>query len=220
MNITPNFAVPLIETRHPEPAELNRQLRDLMLAREGPDIQPEYAVPTHKHRVFESDFRFFAWTEPCVQQLRQFVIGNLVQAVKTLNDYSDEQMARLRVHNHTWFHITRTGGYASGHNHPMASWSSVYCVDGGDNNGDDTGEVNNNRDSGILRFADAKPAGSVFLDPGNMHLKRPFSHGSINYRLEPGQLVIFPSWLMHEVTPYHGKRERITVASNFWFSGG
>ncbi|MFU8831248.1 MAG: putative 2OG-Fe(II) oxygenase [Wenzhouxiangella sp.] len=212
MNITPNFAVPIIETRHPDPDGLNRRLRDLVLAREGPDIEPAQAVPTLKYRVFESHFRFFAWTEPCVQELRQYVIGNLVQAVKALSGYTDGQMARLRVHNHTWFHITRSGGYASSHNHPMASWSSVYCIDGGDQDGVD------NPDSGILRFADTNPTGSVFLDPGNMHLKRPFNHGSINYRLEPGQLLIFPSWLMHEVTPYQGKRERITVASNFWFS--
>ncbi len=202
----------MIETRHPDPADLNRALRDLMLEREGPDIEPTTPVPTLKHRVFESHFQFFAWTDPCVQELRQFVISNLVQAVKALNGYDDAQMARLRVHNHTWFHITRTGGYASGHNHPMASWSSVYCVDGGD------ADKSDHPDSGILRFGDVKPAGSVFLDPGNMHLNRPFNHGSINYRLEPGQLVIFPSWLMHEVTPYQGERERITVASNFWFS--
>ena len=31
-----------------------------------------------------------------------------------------------------------------------------------------------------------------------------------------GQLVMFPSWLYHEVLPYHGQRERIVVAFNAW----
>jgi predicted 2-oxoglutarate/Fe(II)-dependent dioxygenase YbiX len=53
-----------------------------------------------------------------------------------------------------------------------------------------------------------------------MHLRRPYGHGSINFRLEAGQLVIFPSHLLHEVAPYQGKSERITVASNFWFKSG
>ena len=33
---------------------------------------------------------------------------------------------------------------------------------------------------------------------------------------QAGQLVIFPSWLMHEVLPYLGERERIVVAFNAW----
>lgn len=214
LNVSPAFAAPLVETRHPEPGRLNRALRELFLAREGPGIEPDPKTPTLKHNVFESHFQLFAWREACVQQLRQFVISSVVRTVQTLNGYSDEQMARLQVSNHSWFHITRAGGYASGHNHPMAAWSSVYCVDPGDD------EDANNPDNGVLRFLDARPSASMYIDPGNMHLKRPYGHGSINYRLEPGQLVIFPSHLMHEVAPYHGRRERITVASNFWFSAG
>lgn len=214
LNVSPAFSMPMIETRHPQPEALNRELRTLFLEREGPEIEPDPKTPTLKHNVFESDFSLFTWPDECIQTLRQFIIGSVVQVVKNLNDYSDAQMAHLNVSNHTWFHITRAAGYASVHNHPMASWSSVYCVDPGD----DEGALN--PDNGVLRFHDARPSASMYLDPGNMHLKRPYNHGSINYRLQPGQLVIFPSHLMHEVTPYHGKRERITVASNFWFRSG
>jgi hypothetical protein len=35
--------------------------------------------------------------------------------------------------------------------------------------------------------------------------------------LEPGQLVLFPSWVLHDVKPYEGDGERITVAFNCWF---
>jgi hypothetical protein len=28
--------------------------------------------------------------------------------------------------------------------------------------------------------------------------------------------VIFPSWLLHEVLPYQGTRERVVVAFNAW----
>lgn len=215
LNITPNFSAPMVETRHPDPGKMNDALRKLFLEREGPEIEPSPKTPTLKHNVFESDFDLFSWRDECIQQLRQFVIGSVVRLVKALNEYSDSQMAELKVSNHTWFHITRSAGYASVHNHPMASWSSVYCVDPGDNDG-----ALNPDDNGVLRFHDARPAASMYLDPGNMHLKRPYNHGSINYRLQPGQLVIFPSHLVHEVTPYHGKRERITVASNFWFRSG
>jgi len=35
--------------------------------------------------------------------------------------------------------------------------------------------------------------------------------------LTPGQLVLFPSWLLHEVMPYEGDDVRITVAFNARF---
>jgi len=211
LNITPAFAAPLIETRHPEPEPLNQALRALFLEREGPEIQPQPPTPTLKHNVFESHFSLFSWPDDCVQALKRFVIGSVVRVVSELNGYSNAQMQQLQVSNHSWFHITRRGGYASVHNHPMAAFSSVYCVSPGDDEGA------RNPDNGVLRFLDARPAASMYLDPGNMHLRRPYGHGSINYRLQAGQLVIFPSHLMHEVAPYHGQSERITVASNFWF---
>ena len=38
-------------------------------------------------------------------------------------------------------------------------------------------------------------------------------------RGEEGQIVVFPSYLFHEVTPFYGKDTRITVATNCWFTG-
>jgi hypothetical protein len=29
--------------------------------------------------------------------------------------------------------------------------------------------------------------------------------------------VLFPSWLQHEVMPFYGSDERITIAFNCWF---
>jgi predicted 2-oxoglutarate/Fe(II)-dependent dioxygenase YbiX len=36
-------------------------------------------------------------------------------------------------------------------------------------------------------------------------------------RLVEGQVVVFPSYLFHEVTPFYGRDLRITVATNCWF---
>jgi predicted 2-oxoglutarate/Fe(II)-dependent dioxygenase YbiX len=36
-------------------------------------------------------------------------------------------------------------------------------------------------------------------------------------RLEAGALIVFPSYLFHEVAPFYGRDTRITVASNCWF---
>ena len=36
----------------------------------------------------------------------------------------------------------------------------------------------------------------------------------IEFKLNRGDLIVFPSWLRHGVRPYTGKRERISIAMN------
>ena len=48
------------------------------------------------------------------------------------------------------------------------------------------------------------------------HKSEPFGFGETAFNLRAGQLLLFPSYLMHEVAPYFGQRERITVAFNAW----
>lgn len=211
--IVPAFAVPFAETRLPEATALNAELAALFLAREAEG--PRYANPHPSMkitpRLFESEFSVFAWPEPCVQQLREFCHAALSRTIAQLNGYSAEEVARIRIHSHTWFHVTRRGGYFGLHNHPMASWSGVYCVaDGG---------IGTHPDSGVLHFANPLMLANMFMDPANSRLRMPYAPlRGRSYQLQPGQLVLFPSWVNHEVLPFDGDGERITVAFNCWFS--
>jgi hypothetical protein len=38
--------------------------------------------------------------------------------------------------------------------------------------------------------------------------------------MQPGDLMVFPSFVQHEVTPYFGQAPRITVAANCSFRKG
>ena len=135
--------------------------------------------------------------------------------IRELNGFSQAEMDRLQIHSHTWFHVTRHGGYFGLHNHPMASWSGVYCVDPGEDDG-------TRPDSGVLHFANPLMMAGMFLDGANHRLRSPYAMQGRSFRLRAGQLVLFPSWVNHEVLPFHGKGERITVAFNTWYtlSGG
>lgn len=210
--ITPLFAVPMVEVQHPDCTALNAQLRELFLARAAEGAR--YANPNSSMKIgaglFESDFTLFAWPEPPVQALREFCWSALSRAIAQLNGYGPEQMNRLEIMSHTWFHITRGGGQFGLHNHPMASWSGVYCVDPGDSDPDDV-------DSGALSFFNPMALAHMYNDAANTHLRRPYATGNFAYRFQPGRLVLFPSWLFHQVQPYRGTRERITVAFNCWF---
>ena len=208
----PAFAVPLGEAFHPDADRLNAELRTLLLAREAEGGR--YANPSpslqQQHGVFESAFNLFAWPDRCIQELRNFCWTQLGRMVQEANGYSVEEMKRIQIFSHTWFHVTRHGGFTINHIHPMASWSGVYCVD--------PGEAPEDRpESGVLRFHNPHFYSNYFTDAGNQRLKAPYHHGTWNLRFKPGQLVLFPSWVPHEVMPFYGRDERITVAFNCWF---
>ena len=213
MNVFPAFAVPMAETFHPEPAALNAALIRLILALEaqGAGYRNPDPVVHQPQGLFESGFEFFARDEACVQALRAWVWSALGDFMRDINPSLAAGTKGLQIASHTWFHVTRDGGYFGYHNHPMASWSGVYCVA----DGDPSPEFSNN---GCLVFPHPQVATSMFLDAANATLRWPFSHGNFVLSLKPGQLVLFPSWLGHYVTPFHGSGQRITVAFNAWFS--
>lgn len=209
MEITAAFAVPICHARLEPCDRLNRELEQLFLARET----QEYRNPAPSHNpqaeMFESRVDLFTWPELCVQELRKFMLESVFRVAMAASETAREEFARLRLNNHTWFHITRSTGYFVAHNHALASWSAVYCVKNG---------TDHASDGGLLRLFDTRTGADAFLDPANQRLRRPFVVGDLELQLRPGQLVVFPSYLFHEVTPYYGSDIRITVATNCWFT--
>lgn len=210
-NLFTLFSVPLIQAQLPQSDRLNQELRSLILLKESygtAEQNPSPAMSIPKG-LFESRFDFFAMPDPCVIALRKFCMSWLYQTIGELSGYDSAALARLSVQSHTWFHVTRKGGYFALHNHPMASWSGVYCVDPGDPS---------EATDGAISFLNPMGIANMFVDAGNSHLKPPFSGKNFSMQLRAGELILFPSYLLHQVLPYQGSRERITVAFNCWFS--
>lgn len=211
MDVTPAFAVPIGHAFLKPCDRLNAALERLFLARET----PEYRNPTPSHNpqaeMFESRVDLFTWSDACIQELRTFVLEAVFRLAMAASETGREDFARMRLNNHTWFHVTRNTGYFVAHNHALASWSAVYCVsDGSDPAGASRG--------GLLRLFDTRTGADAYVDIANQRLRQPFAVGHLDLRLQPGQLVVFPSYLFHEVTPFYGPGARITVASNCWFT--
>ena len=205
--IKPAFSVPFSFDQLPDSDSLNQELRELFIRREAQGARfanPSPYTPRNE-QVFESNFDLFSWPESCIATLREFCLSRVAQTVADLNQYDKAHMARLKIVTDAWFHITKRGGYFGVHNHPMASWSGVYCVSPGIN---DT----NQPESGKLSFIN--PLAQMYLDSGNSQLQMPYQLGNYALRLQAGQLVIFPSWVVHQVMPFYGEGERITVAFN------
>jgi len=100
-----------------------------------------------------------------------------------------------------WVNLLRPGGHHSGHIHPHSILSGTFyvTVPGA---------------SGTIRFEDPRlplmMAAPVRRDDAAEDL-RPFA--SITPR--PGLLLLWESWLRHEVMPHAGKSERLSISFNF-----
>jgi uncharacterized protein (TIGR02466 family) len=217
LRIQPAFALPFAHDTLADAGRLNAALRELFLAREteGARFANPGPYTVRNAQVFESHFQLFAWPEPEIAELRAFCLSRVVELAAQLNRYDTATRTRLRVSTDAWFHVTRRGGFFGVHNHPLATWSGVYCVSAGAHDADQP-------ESGTLTFIHPHTAGGMYVDPGSEYVQAPFGIGNLSYNLAPGQLVLFPSWILHTVLPFYGEGERITVAFNcaFRFEGG
>ena len=93
-----------------------------------------------------------------------------------------------------WVNLLKTGGQHSGHIHPHSVLSGTLYV-----------EVP--RESGAIRFEDPRLP-LMMAAP-----QRPGTFVTVEPR--PGLLLLWESWLRHEVLPGIGRGERLSVSFNF-----
>ncbi|MCZ6889487.1 MAG: TIGR02466 family protein [Gammaproteobacteria bacterium] len=190
---------------------LTNALRELILSCETEEFRKKNSPQQTHEGVFESEFDFLSWSAPAVQQFKTLFYNHVGGFVKLVNEMTDEQLENVRFNNHCWFHISREGAFFQPHNHPNASWSAIYCVSPGD------AVPENDHYAGHVVFNDPRPNASMHVDAANRHLRHDMSHNAIRLRLQPAELLIFPSYLLHWVEPYRGEEPRITISANFWF---
>jgi uncharacterized protein (TIGR02466 family) len=204
--------VPFSFSRLADHAQLNPALKRCVLAQEKSGAAANPRPLTQRNAaLFESHFNLFRDPDPAIQQLKTFCWDQLLAVIGRLNGYDLPTLQRLLIYNDCWFHVTRRGGFFGLHNHPNASWSGVYCVDPGQH---DPGR----RDSGLLSFLNPMIMGAMHMDAGVARMSLPYAYQIASVALEAGQLVIFPSWVLHDVKPFEGQGERVTIAFNCWFT--
>jgi uncharacterized protein (TIGR02466 family) len=93
-----------------------------------------------------------------------------------------------------WVNLLKSGGHHSGHIHPHSIISGTLYV-----------EVP--KGSGAIRFEDPRLPMMMAAPP------RPDSFVTVEPR--PGLLLLWESWLRHEVLPGTGKSERLSISFNF-----
>lgn len=109
-----------------------------------------------------------------------------------------------------WANVSRRGASNQTHAHPGSIWSMVYYVDDGYAGSADKALA------GELSFLDPRfPA--VRMTAPDLRYRRPdgsLDNQEVWLRPRTGLFLMFPSWLMHGVRPYHGSGTRISIAIN------
>jgi uncharacterized protein (TIGR02466 family) len=98
-----------------------------------------------------------------------------------------------------WANINRRGDFNQVHTHPGATWSGVYYVDRGESNPDAEGTA--------IHLYDPCPARTNIFFPE-------LSASNVLFKPEPGLMILFPSYMPHDVLPHRGDRPRISIAFN------
>jgi uncharacterized protein (TIGR02466 family) len=193
----PIFATAISNYLWSDSENLNEELRKLILERERetPSIERSNVGGWHSNTdLFDNEL-------PVIHQLKSRFHAYVTDLFKSVSS-SPTQPLSPNFRMEAWANVLRSGQYHSVHSHPNAFWSGVYYV-----NGNPTPKQNH-LFSGKLEFIDPRPGAGLTYTEGTT------LYGRFLLNPSPGQMVIFPGWLQHQVHPFFGEGERITIAFN------
>lgn len=131
-----------------------------------------------------------AWNVPAVTLLHARALAFAHRVTARSPVYADD----------TWASIYGHGDYCMSHSHVRCDVAIVYLADAGDPDPDDQA-------AGQLMFMDPRLAACCPHEPGRA--TRPLFPD-----MKPGTMVAFAGECVHAVTPYRGRRPRITLSWN------
>ncbi len=195
------FATPIVTAELPVVAQHNGELARNILARS----QSHPSTQASNLGGWQSDWHMDQWGGPAV--------GLLLTAAKSIASNMTRsrqgQPVTVEWRANAWANINSDGHGNEFHIHPAAMWSGTYYVD-------DAGAGADPALGGELELLDPRGAGPAmyapllaFAGPGGLSVG-----ATETIRPKAGRIVIFPAWLYHQVRPYRGGGQRISIAFN------
>jgi len=195
------FPTPLFTAAVPGAAELCAALRATILAREA-------ATPSVAHSNlggWQSDTDLEDWGGDAVATLFDFARA---LATNVTTDRAGEGLVPgWDVYG--WANVNRRGDANEFHSHPESVWSGVLYVDDG-------GCADDEALGGAFEMQDPRGiAPAMFAPTWVPKIPQGESMGAtVELRPRAGEVLLFPSWLSHQVRPYLGDGVRISTAFN------
>lgn len=189
------FSTPVITDTVDNAPAINAALEPLILARRQQD---QGIARSNTGGGWHSDTKLLRWAGDAVRP----VIARMVELADAhVVDTQAQPGQRRGWMLEAWANVNEAGAANAPHSHGACFWSAVYYVRVGAGEG---GEI-------------------VLTDPRMpaIEMHAPFlffrdAGGERQIRIRPqaGQILLFPSWLTHAVTPWQGEGPRISIAVN------
>jgi uncharacterized protein (TIGR02466 family) len=180
-------SVPLLITQWNEFFNHKQSIVDVCLKNEKPNtVESNVGMPI-KNNLWESQFNFLEVHSECIE-LKNWMSSTTADFLKEINN-KDFNIAITE----SWAHVTRTNGWHGPHRHPWSTWSGIFHVEA------DQPELAQNTFQNYFDMP-AVPEYSFYNE-------------SFDVSFKEGQLILFPSTMLHYAKPYLGTR-RIVIAFN------
>ena len=148
--------------------------------------------PKGKHindKLTSSDHNFFKIEKEPVIKLRSWILEQLIIAYQNLKIKGNKV-----VITESWFHYTKKGGYHNYHTHPDCPLGGIFYIEDG-----------------------GSKVGNSWINPINGYAHRIsdiWCKPSYESQFVPGQLILFPGFILHSGKPHDGDGNRILCAFN------
>jgi Putative 2OG-Fe(II) oxygenase len=207
------WPTPTLSVEIKNSAELNRALTQIILEKEREIKAKLKTTPvaglTEGLTTHWLEYNVLKWDYPAIREFRQVVLSNLREFFSLLGDPNDPGFKISGIS--CWANVLRPGESLEVHHHDPAFVSAHYQVQSG---------YNLESDSSASGKSDA--GSTVYFRPGFLDRSHggkaagPTSPWDSDWRISTppvaGKLFFFPSYVRHEVRPYMGPTERISIA--------
>ncbi|MFO8127923.1 TIGR02466 family protein [Yoonia sp.] len=150
---------------------------------------------------WHSDGNIFDNPAACIQSLQKAASAAIHDLTRQVTSRVDPADLDMKLNG--WMNANPQGGFNAPHTHPGAHWSGVYYV---------SQPAVDEGNSGMIEFLDPRsdlPNWRI-LQANSFRPKR-------KIRPDAGEIILFPSYLVHWVYPNETADERVTIAFNATF---
>jgi uncharacterized protein (TIGR02466 family) len=176
------------------------ELKDACLSIAADDVAGQAWCAANGYRGYTSyaSLDDLAWRSPAFADLTAAIDPHVAAFAKA----SDMDLGRRRLAmDSVWINVLEPGGHHAAHIHPHSVVSGTYYVEVPDG-------------AGAIRFEDPRLAMMMAAPPRRPRAGRE-SQPFVSIAPKPGSLLLWESWLRHEVPVNTAGTERISISFNY-----
>lgn len=179
--------IPILTSTWSKWFDYKNQIVNYCLANYKKDVVESNVAPNAKKNLWESNFNLLDNEE--FLELKQWISQSASTAISKKNNI-DLQF----IITESWAHVTDYGGYHLPHHHVNSTWSGIFYV----RSSCDSSGTNN----WYLPY---------YIEP---KVGLEFMYDRFSIQPEEGNLILFPSAIKHDATPYEQQDQRICISFN------